>query len=74
MFSFLKRRAFLVVIGFLLIALFLTYLVYPARASRRITRLDIALAIASVIAFAWPLVSLDTFRYRAATPTTPPRH
>jgi TRAP transporter 4TM/12TM fusion protein len=58
-------------VSFVLIALFLTYLVYPARPSNaRITRLDVALAFATVIAFAWPLVSLETFRYRAATPTT----
>ena len=56
--------------SFLLIALVVTFLTYPARGqTSRITVVDsllIALAIAALI---WPIVDMQRFVYRAATPT-----
>lgn len=57
--------------SFLLLALVLTFLVYPARrASRgRVTGIDWALVALAVAALAWPIADLAAFPYRAATPT-----
>jgi TRAP transporter 4TM/12TM fusion protein len=57
--------------SFLLVALVLTFLVYPVRrgASSTVSVLDGTLVIVSVIALAWPIVDFDRFIYRAATPT-----
>ena len=57
--------------SFLLLALVLTFLLYPARrASRgRVTAVDWALVALAVAALAWPIADLAAFPYRAATPT-----
>jgi TRAP transporter 4TM/12TM fusion protein len=57
--------------SFLMIALVLTFLTYPARAGRRgaTTAADWVLAALSIAALAWPIIDLDRFVYRAATPT-----
>jgi TRAP transporter 4TM/12TM fusion protein len=56
-------------VSFLLIALMLTFVVYPAPGlPGRI--LDPCLIAASVVALAWPIVDFDAFVLRAATPTT----
>ena len=58
-------------ISFLLIALVLTFILYPAtpRTRARVTRSDWGLVTLSVIALLWPIVDFDEFVYRAATPT-----
>jgi TRAP transporter 4TM/12TM fusion protein len=57
--------------SFLLVALVLTFMLYPARRGRaRVTRTDIALVLAAVAALGWPLIDMASFPYRAATPTT----
>jgi TRAP transporter 4TM/12TM fusion protein len=58
-------------VSFLLVALVLTFLVYPARAAERtrVTPLDWLLVALVVVALAWPLVDFRQFVYRAATPT-----
>ena len=58
--------------SFLLVALILTFLLYPARrASRgRVTAWDWMLIALTVTALGWPLIS-SGFSYRAAMPTTP---
>ena len=56
-------------VSFLLIALVLTFIVYPMAGP--VGRLVDAAAIAgSLIALAWPIVDFDAFVLRAATPTT----
>ena len=57
--------------SFLLLALALTFLVYPARraARGRVTAVDWALAALAVVALGWPIVDLAALPYRAATPT-----
>jgi TRAP transporter 4TM/12TM fusion protein len=55
--------------SFLLVALALTFLIYPARRAGRLTKLDAGLAFAAVLALGWPLVAIEAFPYRAATPT-----
>ena len=59
-------------VSFLLIALVLTFLLYPARRARRegVTLLDWLFAALAVAALAWPIVDFNQFVYRAATPTT----
>ena len=59
-------------VSFLLVALVLTFLVFPAHARRRarVTWLDWTLAAAAAAALAWPVVDFDRFVYRAATPLT----
>ncbi len=57
--------------SFLLVALVLTFLLYPATPSRhaRVSPLDWLLVLLTVVALAWPLVDLERFVYRAATPS-----
>src|SRR5690349_5236065 len=57
--------------SFLLIALALTFLVYPMRRASRahVAAIDWALVALTVVALAWPVVSRG-FQYRAAMPTT----
>ena len=59
-------------VSFLLIALVLTFLLFPAaRRSRRASRLplvDWVLVTVTIIAFAWPLLDFSRFIYRAAEP------
>ena len=57
-------------VSFLLIALVLTFLVFPARpkSRARVTVLDWALIGCSGIALLWPVIDFDQFVYRAATP------
>ncbi|MEO7713726.1 MAG: TRAP transporter fused permease subunit, partial [Gemmatimonadaceae bacterium] len=56
--------------SFLLVALVLTYLLYPGRSSTRsrVTAVDWMLIALCIVAFAWPLVDAG-FQYRAAMPT-----
>ena len=57
--------------SFLLIALTLTFLLYPAsrRARSRITPVDWLLVGLAGLALGWPIVDLNQFVYRAATPS-----
>jgi TRAP transporter 4TM/12TM fusion protein len=66
-------------VSFLLIALVLTFLAYPAgsaspepdlRRSRVWPAVDWLLIAASLVALIWPIVDFDQFVYRAATPRT----
>jgi TRAP transporter 4TM/12TM fusion protein len=62
-------------VSFLLITLILTFLCYPAVPAARRDRggagaVDWALAGLTVAALGWPLISLEQFVYRAATPST----
>ena len=55
--------------SFLLVALVLTFTLYPAGGkSTRVTRADLALVLASVVALGWPIINIGEFPYRAATP------
>jgi TRAP transporter 4TM/12TM fusion protein len=56
---------------FLLVALVLTFLLFPARrkSASRVTLVDWLAILAAIAALAWPLVDFDRFVYRAATPT-----
>ena len=58
-------------ISFLLIALVLTFLVYPSGGdgSARRRLVDGGLIVTTVAALAWPIVDFDAFVFRAATPT-----
>src|SRR3954471_14450408 len=58
-------------VSFLLVALVLTFLLFPSRAGRadRVTTIDWLLASAAVLSLGWPLVDFSTFIYRAADPT-----
>ena len=57
---------------FLLVALVLTFLVYPgsSRGQARVAPLDWVLVCASIGALLWPVIDFERFIYRAATPTT----
>ena len=59
-------------VSFLLIALVLTLLLYPAtaalRRSDRVPRYDWILIALAVVAFSWPLIDFRQFVYRAAEP------
>jgi TRAP transporter 4TM/12TM fusion protein len=58
-------------VSFLLVALVLIFLLFPARrtnASNRVEPLDWVLIGASVVALAWPIVDFSRFIYRAADP------
>jgi len=58
-------------VTFLLLALVLTFLYYPARPRdrARLTPLDWTLLVMTPVALAWPIVDFDEFIYRAADPT-----
>ena len=58
-------------VSFLLVALVLTFVLYPARPAwrGRVAAVDWALAAMSVLVLAWPIVDFDQFVYRAATPS-----
>ena len=56
-------------VSFLLIALVLTFLLYPVRQGRqKIQMLDGLMILATLIAFLWPLIDFRQFVYRAAEP------
>ena len=57
---------------FLLLALVLTFLLFPARAASasRVSAADWLLIAASIVTLAWPILDADQFVYRAATPGT----
>jgi TRAP transporter 4TM/12TM fusion protein len=54
--------------SFLLLALSLTFLLFPARRHTRVTAVDYTLIGISVATLLWPIVDVDRFVYRAATP------
>jgi len=58
-------------ITFLLLALVLTFLFYPAgdRDRTRTTAVDWTLIALTIVALAWPIIDFDEFIYRAADPT-----
>ena len=58
-------------VSFLLIALVLTFLVFPmhARWRARVTAFDWLLGAIAVVALAWPIIDFDQFIYRNATPS-----
>ena len=60
-------------VSFLLVALVLTFVLYPAVPAwrGRVAAVDWTLAAASVLVLAWPIVDFDQFVYRAATPSGP---
>ncbi|HKS04876.1 MAG TPA: TRAP transporter fused permease subunit [Gemmatimonadaceae bacterium] len=56
--------------SFLLVALVLTFVLYPARAKgTRGSKTDVALAVLAVVALGWPIIDIASFPYRAAVPT-----
>ncbi len=57
-------------VSFLLVALVLTFLMYPRRRgdARGVSRLDLALVVLAIATLSWPLVDFDAFIYRAADP------
>ena len=56
-------------VSFLLLALILTFLLYPARqGQQRVSLLDWLMIAATLVAFVWPLVDFREFVYRAAEP------
>ena len=57
-------------VSFLLVALVLTFVLYPSIPAwrGRVAALDWALSTVSVLVLAWPIVDFDQFVYRAATP------
>ena len=59
-------------VSFLLIALVLTFILFPAgkSGSERVSALDWVLAGVTVVALAWPIVDFQRFIYRAADPLT----
>jgi len=58
-------------VSFLLVALVLTFLLFPLRKGRAggVSLLDWVLIGATIVAFAWPLVDFGRFIYRSADPT-----
>jgi TRAP transporter 4TM/12TM fusion protein len=59
-------------VSFLLIALVLTFILFPGRKADtgRVRAIDWVLAGAAVVALAWPIVDFQRFIYRAADPST----
>ena len=59
-------------VSFLLLALVLTFLVFPAHARwrSRVMWLDWVLIASTLAALVWPIIDFDEFIYRAATPLT----
>ena len=58
-------------VSFLLIALILTFVLYPGKPSwrRRVMASDWPLAAVAALVLAWPIFDFDQFVYRAATPS-----
>ena len=58
-------------VSFLLVTLTLSFLLYPAsqRSKNHITASDWVLIVLAILALGWPIVDLDQFVYRAATPS-----
>jgi len=59
-------------VSFLMIALVASFLMYPARTSRKVwvTAVDWILIAVTIVALGWPLFDFDRFIYRAAEPGT----
>ena len=57
-------------VSFLLIAIVLTFVAYPAGRTKGSTAWDGLWIALTIAAFAWPLVDIDAFVNRAATPST----
>jgi TRAP transporter 4TM/12TM fusion protein len=59
-------------VSFLLVALVLTFVQYPARrgTQSRVSGFDWLLVTLTLVALGWPLVDFSLFIYRAANPTT----
>jgi TRAP transporter 4TM/12TM fusion protein len=57
-------------ISFLLLVLLITFLRGPAKKTRSTLAIDGGLIVLSLVTLLWPLVDLDAFVHRAATPTT----
>lgn len=59
-------------VSFLLVALVLTFLLFPRRRGdlSGVSPLDWALIALTIVALSWPLVDFSTFVYRAADPKT----
>jgi TRAP transporter 4TM/12TM fusion protein len=55
-------------VSFLLIALVLIFLIYPARKGQRLHAVDLLWIAMTLIALAWPLIDFRNFIYRAAEP------
>ena len=55
-------------VSFLLVALVLTFLIYPARQGQKLNVIDGLMIALTLIAFLWPLVDFRNFIYRAAEP------
>src|SRR5688572_2789810 len=55
-------------VSFLLIALVLTFLLYPFRQGQKLHIIDLLLIGLTLLALVWPLVDFDEFIYRAAEP------
>lgn len=55
-------------VSFLLIALVLTFLLYPARHGQRLQAIDFLMIVLTLAAFGWPLLDFREFIYRAAEP------
>jgi TRAP transporter 4TM/12TM fusion protein len=59
-------------VSFLLVALVLTFLLFPARrrSAAGVTAFDWVLALLALVSLAWPLADFSRFVYRAANPLT----
>jgi len=57
-------------VSFLMLALILTFLVYPLGTGRRRGMVDAGLIALAIASMAWPLIDFDEFTYRAATPNS----
>ena len=59
-------------VSFLLVALVLSFLLYPAVRGRRtdVSALDWLLIVITIVALAWPVADFGRFVYRAAEPST----
>jgi TRAP transporter 4TM/12TM fusion protein len=55
-------------VSFLLVALILTFLIYPARQGQKLQAVDGLMIALTLLAFVWPLVDFRNFIYRAAEP------
>jgi TRAP transporter 4TM/12TM fusion protein len=57
-------------ISFLLLVLLITFLSAPSKRTGAAMAIDVGLIVLSLVTLLWPLVDLDAFIHRAATPTT----